>query len=121
MNIQTPRVQTFCCPCCGGNMGEAPPIKVVRDGLTQPMQIKMLDIFASRPGHKFRREFILDQMYADDANGGPDDIENSFRVNLHNLRKSISRFGWHIQCVGGRGRGHYGGGFYRLVPVGAVI
>lgn len=116
MNVN-PRIQAFCCPTCRGFIGEAAPIASVRDALSKPMLIKIFDVLSDRVGKNVRRSFIIDVCYEDDEDGGPEDAEGAFRVNLHNLRKIISRYGWHIECVGGMGRGDFNGGFYRLMPI----
>ncbi|CAN7392652.1 helix-turn-helix domain-containing protein [Neorhizobium sp. LjRoot104] len=115
MNVQT-KIQSFTCPCCRGFIGEAAPIEMVVDSLGHPMFVTLLNELSKKVGRNVRRQVLLDACYADDEDGGPDDAPRAFRANLSKLRKAIKDFGWTVECVGGRGRGNYGGAFYRLIP-----
>ncbi|UHS60590.1 helix-turn-helix domain-containing protein [Agrobacterium vaccinii] len=111
-----PQTSQFTCPCCKGFIGEAAPIDAVNDSLSRPILRIILDQLSKRVGRNVRRDAIIEACYADVIDGGPDDAERVFRVNMFNLRKAIKPFGWHIECVGGVGRGQTGGAFYRLMP-----
>lgn len=115
MNL-IPKTTAFECPCCHGFIGEAAPIDMVMDSMGHPMFVAILAELKKKIGRNVRRSVLIDACYADDDTGGPDDTQRAFHANLSKLRKMIAGYGWHIQCVGGRGRGNFGGAFYRLIP-----
>ncbi len=111
-----PQTTQFTCPCCRNLIGQAAPIDAVRDSLSRPTLRILFGELSKRIGKSVRRDDLINACYADDADGGPDNAEKVFRVNMSRLRNAIADFGWHIECTGGNGRGFEGGGFYRLIP-----
>lgn len=112
-----PRIQSYTCPCCGGFIGEAAPIEAVVNAVSSVTGRKILEKLSSNVGRAFPRNEIIDFVYRDDADGGPDDAAGTFSVTLFRLRQVIEPFGWTIEKKGGGGRGEYGTpGLYRLIP-----
>lgn len=113
MNIQ-PRLQTVMCPCCGGFMGEAAPLDAVREKVRMGHQLIILDLLSRRVGRLVSNTDIVDAMYGDRADGGPENCGNVAKVTICRLKKTIEAFGWTIVSVG-RGSGNTAS--YRLQPV----
>ncbi|WP_340584030.1 hypothetical protein [Brucella pseudintermedia] len=59
---------------------------------------------------------LVDNVYAFDPNGGPDNAHNTVRVQISHLRKRLPSYGWTIP-MNHRGAGNHG--YYCLEPVAA--
>lgn len=59
---------------------------------------------------------LVDNVYAFDPNGGPDNAHNTVRVQISQLRKRLPSYGWTIP-MNHRGAGNHG--YYCLEPVAA--
>ncbi|MCH6205274.1 helix-turn-helix domain-containing protein [Brucella ciceri] len=57
---------------------------------------------------------LVDNVYAFDPNGGPDNAHNTVRVQISQLRKRLPSYGWTIP-MNHRGAGSHG--YYRLEPI----
>jgi len=57
---------------------------------------------------------LVDNVYALDPNGGPDNAHNTVRVQISHLRKRLPSYGWTIP-MNHRGAGNHG--YYCLEPV----
>ena len=57
---------------------------------------------------------LVDNVYAFDPNGGPDNAHNTVRVQISHLRKRLPSYGWTIPMNHGDAGNH---GYYRLAPV----
>ncbi len=57
---------------------------------------------------------LVDNVYAFDPNGGPDNAHNTVRVQISQLRKRLPSYGWTIP-MNHRGAGNHG--YYRLEPI----
>ncbi|ELT48339.1 winged helix-turn-helix domain-containing protein [Ochrobactrum intermedium] len=57
---------------------------------------------------------LVDNVYAFDPNGGPDNAHNTVRVQISHLRKRLPSYGWTIP-MNHRGAGNHG--YYCLEPV----
>lgn len=108
------RIQTYCCPSCGGFIGEAAPLDQVRESVTQPSRRLILDMLSSKPGAPVLRDRILDRLYGDRADGGPDSGDHVVKAMVSQLRRQIEPFGWTI--TGSRG-GSGNLAQWRLIPV----
>lgn len=95
--------RTKICLACGRPF---PPRLVVRG----PVRQRIVDLIASRPDGITRGE-ILDLVYADDPNGGPDN-PNTISVLIKHANAELAAQGWHI-APAWLGRGAR----YRLVRV----
>ncbi|WPM82765.1 hypothetical protein R5W60_16625 [Brucella pseudintermedia] len=57
---------------------------------------------------------LVDNVYAFDPNGGPDNAHNTVRVQISQLRKRLPSYGWTIP-MNHRGAGNHG--YYCLEPI----
>ncbi|WP_084682924.1 helix-turn-helix domain-containing protein [Neorhizobium vignae] len=112
MNV-APRIQSFCCPTCGGFIGEAAPIEAVIDAQTSPVSKAILTALSSPIGKHMTRDDIVSAVW---PRRKPDDPANNFRVTLYSLRKRLTPVGWSIVCERSRGLSDENGSFYRLIP-----
>ncbi len=116
MNI-APRIQSYCCPACGGFIGEAAPIGDVLDSMMDSHRKIILSVLSKKPGRIVDKNRLIEAVYGDRADGGPDSTDSAINVHLHRLRKDLSAFGWSIICIG-RNSGDFGhGGSYKLMPM----
>ncbi|MFN3337244.1 MAG: winged helix-turn-helix domain-containing protein, partial [Thermomicrobium sp.] len=107
------RIQTFCCPACGGFIGEAAPLDQVMESVTQPSRRLILGMLAKPPGAVVLRDRILDRLYGHRADGGPETGDHVVKAMVSQLRRQIEPFGWTI--TGSRG-GSGNLAQWRLVP-----
>jgi hypothetical protein len=89
------------CPACRRPF---PPLLVVHG----PVRQRVVDLIANRPDGITRAE-LLDLVYADDPNGGPD-TPNTISVLVKNANAELAALGYRIEPAW-RGRGAR----YRLV------
>ncbi|MCJ8518989.1 hypothetical protein ABID21_001894 [Pseudorhizobium tarimense] len=109
-----PRIASFTCPCCKGFIGEAAPLDQVMESVTQPSRRIILEMLASKPGSPVLRDRILDRLYGDRADGGPDTGDHVVKAMVSQLRRQIEPFGWTV--TGSRG-GSGNLAQWRLIPV----
>jgi hypothetical protein len=112
MNVQ-PRIQSYCCPSCGGFIGEASPIEKVREALTAPSQRLIFDALSRPVGRSVHRETLFSLIYGNRRDGGPDRGEHVLTVHVSQLRRKIEPFGWTITASRG-GSGNLAQ--WRLIP-----
>lgn len=107
------RVKRYSCPCCGGHIGEAASIDSVSDAISSPTRNAILEMLARSIGRPVRRDAMIDRLYGDRADGGPDRAVNILMVQVSRLRREIEPFGWTIS----NGRGGSGElAQWRLIP-----
>lgn len=112
---QATRIKSYVCPCCGGDIGEAPSIERVREMITQPSRRVIFDLLAEVPGKAVHRDVIYRRLYGHRHDGGPISGETSIHVFMSILRRQLAPYGWYISSSrGGRGRASE----YRLIPIG---
>lgn len=112
------RVQQYSCPCCGGFIGEAAPIEQVRESITAPAQRIIFDLLSRSIGYAVRRDAIIDRMYGDRADGGPETADLILKAQVSQLRRRIEPFGWTVSVSRG-GAGHLAQ--WRLIPTEASL
>lgn len=91
------------CPCCGGAI--TAPMSV--DGLLglphSPLERRILSaIVAAYPEHVEKPE-LINAMYWDDPNGGPDDAARTTDVHVYRINRRIAKHGWQIVAMFGNG------------------
>ena len=90
------RIQSYCCPACGGHIGEAAPIETVREAVTAPVKKVIFDMLARRVGRAVLKDSIIDAVYGNRADGGPETASTTIQVQVCQLRRIIEPFGWTI-------------------------
>lgn len=111
MNI--PNRTRYSCPCCGGDIGDAPTIENVRTKITRPQAKIIFDLLSRTPGAPIEKKEIISHLYGDRFDGGPLDPGQTVNVQIYNLRKQLEKLGWTIINTSGGGRV---AGEYRIIP-----
>jgi DNA-binding response OmpR family regulator len=95
---------------------ERNPTTELEDAPLSRGQKNIVDALAAIYPRRIYINDLVDNVYAFDPNGGPDNAHNTVRVQISRLRKLLPSFGWTIP-MNHRGAGNHG--FYRLEPVAA--
>lgn len=107
---------TFRCPCCGVEMAEPLGMRQLTDVPMLPAERRIVDELIRAYPRKVSISSLVDTLYFDDPNGGPDNAHATVRVNLTHLRKRLPKFGWTIPSSYGRGPGNSGKYTIERVP-----
>lgn len=104
------------CPCCRRPLDDDQQVDVehLREAPLSKMQKKLLVALIDSHPRAVRTEVLIDRLWGDDPNGGPDNPPNVIRTMVTNMRKRLPDYGWTIPLSFG-GPGSYGS--YRLEPV----
>lgn len=102
--------QAFCCPCCGGYIGEAAPIADVIARMTGHKQSVVKALSQSR-GMMSTRGRLIETMWSGAKE--PKDVISIFNVVIYRTKVSIELYGWTI-ATPGRGGDE---AIYRLIPL----
>ena len=76
-------------------------------GLFTPQESRIVDILFSRLGKLTTSNAIIEAMYFDRPEGGPDDAESGVKVQISRIRKKLVGKGYRIET-------HWGQGFEML-------
>lgn len=90
------------CACCGYSADKKDPTEISLAIELTRLERSVFDLLASRFGRQVTRTFILDAMYGDDPNGGPENATNVLHVVKCRLRKKIAPYGLDIITQQGR-------------------
>jgi DNA-binding response OmpR family regulator len=108
------RVQKFSCPCCGSDIGEAASLDAVAEAVSSPTRNTILEMLARNIGRPVRRDTMIDRLYGDRPDGGPDAASSILMVQVSRLRREIEPFGWTVS----NGKGGAGDrAQWRLIPL----
>lgn len=103
----------YCCPACGGDIGEAISLDVVSQANLPPSQRIIFDILAKKQGAPVIADVLTSALYDHRRDGGPENARNVVSQLVFQLKRRIEKFGWTVASHGG-GRGNFSN--YRLVP-----
>jgi len=95
---------------------ERDPNTELEDAPLSRGQKNIVDALAAIYPRRIYINDLVDNVYAFDPNGGPDNARQVVRTQICHLRKLLPSFGWTIP-MNHRGAGNHG--FYRLEPVAA--
>ena len=93
---------------------ERNPTTELEDAPLSRGQKNIVDALAAIYPRRIYINDLVDNVYASDPNGGPDNAHSTVRVQISHLRKRLPSFGWTIP-MNHRGAGNHG--YYRLEPV----
>lgn len=111
---QITRIKNFCCPSCGGHIGEAAPLDEQLTARLSPSQRAIFALLAKKPGAPIPNERIVAALYDHRPDGGPDAAKEVAVQLVYQTKKRIEPYGWTIVSHGG-GRGNTS--TYRLIPI----
>lgn len=111
MNTHT-RIQQYSCPCCGGRIGEAVSLDIVRAAINRPQFVAMFDTLAKEPGKDVERSAIIKSVYGP-SSCWPKTYPQAISKYLAELRRELEVYGWTITHANGpKARFHH----HRLIP-----
>lgn len=90
------------CPCCGKIMDDVPPETLLHLSVS-PVQRRIIQYYVKKYPHYVNREQLIDWIYADDLDGGPDNPSNAISAHLYYMRPKLQEFGWAIDRIQGQG------------------
>ncbi|RJT42032.1 winged helix family transcriptional regulator [Mesorhizobium waimense] len=93
------------CPCCGFREGTGSPVEIGKTIRLTRKERALFAIFAGNFGKFLSAGEIVDVLYADDPDGGPEMAENSLSVGMRNFKEKIRARGLDIDVKLGRGGG----------------
>lgn len=105
--------QSFCCPACGSTIGQAATVDDVKSAITAPAHRIIFDALSRSVGASVRRDTLVDRIYGDRPDGGPERADVILKVQVSQLRRKIEPYGWTISVSKG-GSGHLAQ--WRLIP-----
>ncbi len=109
-----PQTSQFSCPCCGNTIATAAPVDMVKDKISRGHNERIFSLLASRLGRFVSKDAIVEHIYGDDPDGGPDRADHVVSVLVNKLKNSIEPYGWTIKSIG-RGSGNKA--HYSLAPI----
>ena len=101
------------CPCCN-TLIESLDVEDLAFIALSPLERRIVEALISSYPRLVTRDYIIDQMYWDDPDGGPLDAYNTMHVVMMKVRRKLSKFGWTISR-GKQGPGMRAFGSYRLI------
>lgn len=107
---------TRTCPCCGQPMhaGRA-PIEALEAAPLTTAERRLVQALARIYPRSATKAHLIDVLYDDDPNGGPETASLVVAVHLSRLRKKLPSYGWAIPS-NKAGRGNQARG-YKLEPL----
>lgn len=108
---------TVLCPCCNQAIAGRAPIEALSEGRFPPQMRTIVDVLSKAYPRPVSMGNLIDALYGNDPNGGPDDPEQVIRIRICSLRPQLEQYGWAIPLSTG-GPGNYGR--YRLAPIGGA-
>lgn len=89
---------------------------MVVDAIPRALGKAIVSRLSRRIGETVSSRVLIDHIFSEHEDGGPENDRRVFHVTLHHVRKQVAEYGWTIQRRGGGGPGNLEGGFYRLIP-----
>lgn len=86
-----------CCPTCGQALPTGTvPIEALLDIRAEGTMLKIIEELIRAYPRRVSIANIVDALYGDDPNGGPDDPRAVIRVLISRLRPILAGYGWTI-------------------------
>jgi DNA-binding response OmpR family regulator len=102
------------CPCCGQALNNRASLESLASAPLAKLEHRIIDAMVRAYPRSVTRAGLVDVLYFDDPDGGPDSAENIVAVMMVRLRKKLPPYGWTIpNCRSGSG--NYGR--YKLEPL----
>jgi DNA-binding response OmpR family regulator len=93
------------CPCCGAETAtRITPANLLAYLHVSPTEHRILSVLVRHYGKEVPSRTLIEAMYSEREDGGPDDGGNSFRVRTSKLRKKLRPFGYTIRGFWGAAR-----------------
>ena len=104
---------THQCPTCGHEVDEV-PVEALCDGKMSAGQRKIVEALALVYPRSLTMPQLVDSVYANDIDGGPDNAAGVLHILICRLRKKLPQLGWIIP-KNKSGAGNFGR--YRLEKI----
>lgn len=91
------------CPCCRREVEGALPREQLVGLFTSPQHQKLIQRLARRAGSIVTREELVDALWSDCIDGGPENTNAVLHTLKYNTQAILSRAGWIINTFNGRG------------------
>lgn len=95
------------CPCCQQSVEAMPLDKIAQYAPLTPSERKAFRFLASRFGQYVPTQRLIDYLYSDHRDGGPENARTCTYVFLSRMRRKIKSYG--IGISGHESRGYDGG------------
>lgn len=89
------------CPVCGHHV-DRPSIEALNSLRISWQRRRILDVLAKNFGKWVQVRQIINAVWCDDINGGPDNPVNSISVQAFYLKKQLKGSGFAIESLGGQ-------------------
>ena len=86
------------CPCCGHPL----PYEPIKGMKMSRMEKRIFEIVQKRTPHGITSADLLDYVYAEDPNGGPEYPDISLKTTICRFNKKLGQFGYRIKAHPGR-------------------
>ena len=93
------------CPCCGQSWvqgrSKADARRILNNIIVPPESVKgrVLECLLKNFGEWVPRARLVDYVYRDDRNGGPDDANNTIAAHVNRVRVSVRKYGFELDGV----------------------
>jgi len=106
------------CSCCGRPLGGGGPIAIdpvtgIASFASYPSSIrltgtqtKLLEVLLRDTPRAVSYDCIIDAVYSDHVDGGPEDVMGNIKVHVCNLRRMIREAGWPVRITTYYGRSY---------------
>lgn len=106
------------CPCCNQPINmDILPVKGLREIQVAGRKRDLLEKLVKDYPNRTSKDLLVDTLYGDQEDGGPDDIIGNINQHIFHLRKMIKQYGWEINNSGGNGSRNGDLGSYKLEPI----
>lgn len=87
----------LCCPTCGQSLPDGlVPVEALVDAALTTQQMAVIELLIRAYPRSVTMAVIVDSLWGDDPNGGPEDPRNIVHIQLSRIRKMIRHHGWTI-------------------------
>lgn len=108
---------TLHCPTCGHDLDAPPSVASLASARLRPQDKIIVGVLAKAYPRAVRTSALVDALYSNDPNGGPEGPNQVIRARMTHLRKVLPTYGWTVPD-NTAGAGNYGE--YRLEKIGSA-
>lgn len=94
------------CPCCKQAVNKVEPKALIAYLTLSPTERIIAELTAQSFGQTLPSDRVIDAMYADREDGGPDNTERILAIMTFRLRAKLKPYGLTVGSRGGRGGIH---------------
>jgi hypothetical protein len=88
---------TICCPLCGGSLAAGRvPVEALVELNVSEQQRRILEELVRAFPRSVPKTSLIDALYFDDPDGGPDNPRNVLSQQLSRIRAALHPYGWSL-------------------------